>query len=160
MLIAGVLAVFVTSVAMLDTLEGPTLLPGDGRLATALDSITIQPEQEVEGTVKFPLYVEPAARTIVSPQLALLMSFCNVAASPSGTFHRVPVGTGMVRSTVACGRVGSSGPADAIVMLDDFCAVCPAESFKKIVNVGVPARVGVPPMAPAEVSRLRPGGNA
>jgi len=41
--------------AMFDTFEGPTLFPGDGRLGKLLDAISIHPEQEVEGMVKFPM---------------------------------------------------------------------------------------------------------
>jgi hypothetical protein len=65
----------VETVAILDALEGPTLLPGEGKLAREFDTISIHPEQEVEGMVKFPLYVEPAARTIVSPQVDALIAF-------------------------------------------------------------------------------------
>src|SRR5438445_13207954 len=48
----------------------------------------------------------------------------------------------------------------AIVMLEDFCAACSTESVKTIVNVDVPACVGVPAMAPDEAFRLRPEGSA
>jgi hypothetical protein len=51
-------------------------------------------------------------------------------------------------------------PADAIVILDNSCAVCAAESVDRIVKVDVPACVGVPEMAPDEAFRVRPEGSA
>src|SRR6266853_865877 len=60
---------------------------------------------------------------------------------------------------VGGGRGGApqtGGPAAAIVMLDAFCAFCPVESVNTIVNVDVPACVGVPAMAPDEAFILRP----
>src|SRR6266436_3320725 len=53
-----------------------------------------------------------------------------------------------------------TGPAGAIVMLDNFCAVCPVESVSTIVNADMPASVGVPAMAPDEAPRFRPTGSA
>ena len=61
-------------IAILEAFNGPTRVPGEGMFAIALDSITIQPEHEVEGMVKFPLYVEPAASCIVSPQVAAFIA--------------------------------------------------------------------------------------
>ena len=100
--------------------DGPTRFPGAGRLFIALDTISIHPEQEVAGIVKFPLYVEPAARTIVSPHFAALMALCSAALFPAGTVRiqlepLVIVGqadvpcVGSVRSTVFCGKVGNVG---------------------------------------------------
>lgn len=97
--------------------EGRTLLPLGGKLLKALDMISIHPEQEVAGMAKFPLYVEPATRTIVSPQVAALMAFRKLVASPDGTLRiqlepvvnvgqvEVPCG-GRLRLTVSCGNVG------------------------------------------------------
>ena len=59
------------------------------------------------------MYVEPAMRTIVSPQVELLMAFWRETAFPAGTFRTVPVCVGMVKFTVACGSVGNAGPAFA-----------------------------------------------
>src|SRR5882672_5499275 len=52
------------------------------------------------------------------------------------------------------------GPGGAIVMLEDFCAVCAAESVNTIVNEDVPASVGVPAIPPEDAFRLRPAGSA
>ena len=52
------------------------------------------------------------------------------------------------------------GPGGAIVMLEDFCAVCAAESVSTIVNADVPASVGVPAIPPEDAFRLRPAGSA
>jgi hypothetical protein len=41
--------------AILAAFKGPTLLPIGGRLGRALDTISIHPEHEVDGMVKFPL---------------------------------------------------------------------------------------------------------
>lgn len=47
---------------------------------------------------------------MVSPQVAALIADWNPDALPAATFRTVPVWTGMVTSTVACGSVGSTGP--------------------------------------------------
>jgi hypothetical protein len=110
----------VEMIAMLETFDGVTRLPEEGRLARALDMTSIQPElfvQVVGGIVKFPLYVEPAARTIVSPQVEALMALWKLVAFPDGTLRiqlepvvnvgqaEVPC-VGRVRFTVFCGNVG------------------------------------------------------
>jgi hypothetical protein len=61
-------------VAIFEELEGLTRIPGAGKFPIALDRISIHPEQAVAGIVKFPLYVEPATSTIVSPQVEALMA--------------------------------------------------------------------------------------
>ena len=64
-------------IGIFEAVDGPTRFPDAGRLANALETISIQPEllvQEVAGMVKFPLYEDPAARTMVSPQAAALMA--------------------------------------------------------------------------------------
>ena len=59
------------------------------------------------GMVKLPVYVEPAASTIVSPHVAALIADCSALAFPAPTFRTVPVCTGIVTSTEAFGSVGS-----------------------------------------------------
>ena len=73
------------TVAMLAMLAGPTRFPLAGRLDKELETISIHPEQVVAGMVKFPLYDEPAERTIVSPQDAALIARCSDVAFPAGT---------------------------------------------------------------------------
>lgn len=68
----------VEMIGIFGAFDGPTRLPGAGRLARSLETISIHPElpvQDFAGMVKLPLYVEPATRTIVSPQLDALMAF-------------------------------------------------------------------------------------
>ena len=64
----------VERIAMFEAFDGPTRFPGAGKLPIALDTISIQPEHEVEGMVKFPVYVVPAARMMVSPHAAALIA--------------------------------------------------------------------------------------
>jgi hypothetical protein len=78
---------------MLLTLAGPTRFPLAGRLETELETISIHPSHVVAGMVKFPLYCEPAGRTIVSPHDAALIARCNDVPFPPGTkrIQLVPV---------------------------------------------------------------------
>jgi len=149
-------------VAIFATLLGPMRYPGGGNFDAALDFITIQPElplQEVAGIVKFPLYVEPAARTIVSPHVAALIALCNAAPFPAGTVRiqldpLVNVGqadvpcVGRVRSTDFCGSVGNVGLCPRSVAL--------AASISTTSSVTGNFRAGPPalPRLPAYVTAL------
>lgn len=82
-------AVLAVRVAILARDEGVTRVP-EGKLEIPLDWIRIQPAQDLLGSVQFPKKVEPAGRTIVSPQVDELIKVCSPVESPATTLRTVP----------------------------------------------------------------------